>query len=41
MVYAGLVAVVIAAVLIGVGGLILMECMVSRREQRWLERVSR
>ena len=41
MAYIGLVIFVIVATLVGVGGLILMECMISRREQRWLDRVSR
>ena len=41
MAHTGLVIVVIAAALISLGGLVLMEYMISRREQRWLKRVSR
>jgi hypothetical protein len=41
MVYAELVLFVIASALAGLGALILMEVRLNRREQRWLDRVSR
>lgn len=41
MAYIELVVVVVAAAFIGVAGLILIELQQSRREQRWLDRVSR
>jgi hypothetical protein len=41
MVYTALILVLFAASFVGFGGLVLMEVRLSRREQRWLERVSR